>query len=420
MINTGYHNYEGIARIEFDTLRGKEVKCTISRIFQQQAAPLQIFKAVGNPLTISMLGGEDTFRTIKGSEATLRVHNVENFAALGLLAKGNKDYTLTVEYESQVIWRGFMQPDQWNEPFNATPYPSEFRFIDGLSLLKELPFADADGCYFRGYFRDFQIIGYCLSQIGLRRNFVDQINLIDQNTDSADIAGTLFEKIKNVEAFRGMSCYDVIENILKSYGARIEYANEKYYIRRIDSSGNERSVRYDIPPNSFPIIVEGTVENFVEEITCANEPEPTRISWLNSTQELFRLPGVKTLKINQDYGVKPSIFPRSGFEECDFDSNGNLRYWTSNGIRKRTVEGETVVEFREWVRPPSGPGPYTPPAFIEAFTDTPYSGEGNVSAATGDLFEIDFVFRNVNYQAFDAGRYRSPRRPSLVLNTSPR
>jgi hypothetical protein len=392
MIAKPFNTYYTIAKIEFTTLRGIDVECRIKGLFNP--ATVKTFTATGSPLMITMLSGESTFTQIKGSEATLDLHNVDDFEALQLLSEGNRDYMLEVVYDGNVIWTGYMMPDQWSEPLNTTPYPSQFRFIDGLGLLKDVDFVDSTGCYYTGYFTDMQTIGYCLAEIGLRRNFVDQINIIDVDTAQPYVFGTLDEKFKNVEAFRGMNCYEVLESILKSYVARIEFYDNKYYLRRINETDETvKSVEWNIRPNLSPGYVSSYVSQNTLSITPPTEPVNTRLNWVESVQELYRLPGMKRLTINQDYGRKPTIFPRGLLDECDFSGN-TIKGWSQNGVEKKEIEDNTCARFVPLLRTGLPPA-YTPPAYIEGSSVDSYSTE-NVADETADLFDVGVVCRNEN------------------------
>jgi hypothetical protein len=404
MIVKPFNTYYNVAKIEFTTIRGVDVECYIKGLIAP--ATVKTFTATGSPLTITMLSGEDTFTRIKGSEATLRLHNLEDFAALKILSEGNKDYILEVKYNGALIWSGYMMPDQWSEPLNSTPYPSEFRFIDGISLLKDIDYADPGGCYYTGYFTDAVILTYCLREIGLNRNFVDQIGIIDENADIESALGTIGEKFKNVEAFRGMTCYQVIDEILKPYVSRVEFYNNKYYFRRInETSETVESIerRMSTAGNLQPVFVSLTNAQNIAAITCANEPASTRVNWVDSVQELYRLPGVRKITINQNYGRKESILPRSLFDACDFDGD-QIKQWNQNGVEKYEIDGNTCARFVPLLRPlPGDPPAYTPPAFIEGNTVDQYSTE-NVTDENKDLFELDIIARNDDFRPVGAGR----------------
>lgn len=406
MIVQPFLTYYSIAEVEFDTYHGDEVKCIIKSRTDEKPLGPEIFKAKGNPLIITMKEStSDTFAPIKTSEAILHVHNLENFQALGILARGNRDYQLEVQYNSVTIWQGWMVPDQWTEPFTATPYPSEFTFIDGLSMLKNIDFADVDGCYYRGRYRDLQIMGYLLSLTEIDRRFVDQINIIDENTTAPDKFGTFFEKFKDVEAFRGMTAYEVIEKILISYGARVEYFNDKYYFRRVRENGATiNSYEYRLQPGGTASLESAYVYDNVLDVTCL-DAGAARVSWVGGSQELFRLPGVKKLTINQDYGRKESIIPRSFFNDCDWQDENTLRFWNGNGIKKTVVEDETCVEFLPWTPATS---PYVKPAYIEMTMSDVYDVT-NVTSANKDLFELQIICRNGTYIPSEVNPYVGKR-----------
>lgn len=425
--------YHIVGKIEFTDNYNQDYLIRIRSLFPLfPGTPVLSFIATGNPIDIIYgSNGSATEKQIISTQATINAYNIEDFQLLSLLSRRNRDYKLellkvdtiviggnTITKET-LMWDGFMIPDQWTEPLNTTPYPSNVSFIDGITLLKNADFADNDGCYFRGKFRIKDIIGFLVNKIRINRRIIDEINMFDEQTATLSSWGN--EKWIDVEYFRGMNCYDVLIEILKPYGARISYAvgDNAYRIERCnDAVDQRRSSRYvyDSSSNSYNISTTDTRSTNLS-INNASEPIESRITWLESTQELFRLPGWRHFNLTQTYGVKPSIFPRSSFEECDFFQNPNrtrwnLKSWLHNGINKALVDGETVVEFL-----PRTTGryneneifPYSPPAFIQGTTEDEYSLENATTEQTEDIFALEITMRNKNLTANLDTRYYGPR-----------
>ena len=352
------------------------------------------FLSTGEATTITNhQSGSTVFDQIKASELEINTWNLKNFDSLDLFGKSkNKEVKGVVKNGSdEVVWQGWFVQNQWSEPFIGVPYKTQLRFIDGLGTLKDIEFTDPLNGYYRGKEQLSALIAYLLSETGIKRNFVDQINIIDAGTDPVDIRGTMFEKWIDIEAFRGMNCYDVLQNILKSYNARIEYYNDKYYIRRWnDFQTSCKSVEYEIMSSGAAIVDNYTTTNRVKTITCPTHDRSSNFSFVLRDQELRIIPGYKELTINHEYGKKESIFPRSLFDEDDFTGTGGLKYYSTSGIEKFTGEENTFAKYI--VNDIGRFGEGTPqPQFIQGLTETNYDPSG----MTDDLFEEFIVEINM-------------------------
>ena len=424
--------YHIVGKIEFTDYYNQDYFIRIRSIFPLFDTPVLTLKATGNPVEIIYgSSGSETEKQIISTQAIVNAYNIEDFQLLSLLVRRNRDCKMellkidtdiiagNIITKETLMWDGFMIPDQWSEPLNTTPYLSTISFIDGITLLKNADFADDDGCYFRGKFRIKDIIGFIVNKIRINRRVIDEVNMFDEQTTTLSSWGN--EKWIDVEYFRNMNCYDVLTEILKPYGARISYAvgDNAYRIERCnDAVEQRRSSRYvyDSSSNSYNLSSTNIRETNLS-INNASEPIATRITWMESTQELFRLPGWRYFHLTQNYGVKQSIFPRSGFEECDFFQNPNrtrwnLKSWLHNGINKAFVDGETVVEFL-----PATTGrfneneiyPYSPPAYIQGTTEDEYSLENATTEQTEDIFALEITMRNKNLVPSLDIRYYGPR-----------
>lgn len=389
--------YVDIATIKQASIDGVDTDIAIQRQIPG-AVPVKEFISTGEATKIKMLAsGDDIFAPIKSSELIINTWNIENFDALSSLAgNSNREVRAIVEREGITIWSGFLVPNQWYEPFTTTPYPTQITFVNGISFLKNIDFVQPDGTYWRGKESGVGLIAYLLSQTGIRRRFVDQINIIDEGTDPADIRGTLFEKFYDLEAFRGMNCYEVLEMVLRSLLSRIEYYNDKFYIKRFsDFSSSVRSYEYEIQASGA--ILQSTYNySRLEEITPAKSNRIDNFSFVTNDAELSIVPGRKKLNVTHNYGKKDSIFPRSLFDDDDFLSNGRLKYYnTSIAVNKTESNENEIYAFFDGRLGPDQI--YLNPDFIEGQTETNYDPSNQYD----DLFEeftIDFNFRNISYR----------------------
>ena len=404
---------EIIAIAEFKTYLGDTVKCVFKKRGANIVTPASLIIQESGLFINMVQNGSGTESPIKTSEAIFNLVNKEAFAAMQLMAIQPRSYIVEISINDDPVWSGFMQPDQYNEPFAYEPTQTSLTFIDGLALLKRTPFVDDSGNYWRGRWKDSYIIARCILATGMKRNFVDEINIYDINTPSSMLLkGTLFQKYKDVEAFKGMSCYEVLENILKSYTARVEFFDNKYWFRRIDNHDSEVfSVQYQINSYNLPEIVYTEWRTNKRKIDAGSK-KGNRLCFQDTSQIVETIPAWKSFVFVQNYGKKPSILPRWNFEKADWVNDNQLKNWQANGIKKTIVDNIPVVEFKEWFRPYSGiPSPYTPPAYIEQQTIDEYSLENvDVDIETSiDLFDLVLKLKNNNFEYPEAWKYGGPR-----------
>ena len=422
--------YAAIAQVRWKTPDGRVMQCLLKREGAKVLRIEDLTASGSSPLIISMVGGgTDTTHPIKISEAKLSVQNFTAFETLKLHAAGDRTHALEVYMDSVLIWQGFMVPDSWFEPFVFTPYETTFSFVDGLSVLKDTLFVGDDGKYLRGRTRAFNVIDTCLRKIGIKRNFVDQINILSYDTPSLERQkGTLAQRIIDLESCKGLSCWSVLELFCTSTMSRIEYrpVENKYYIRRIDNVDDEVwSCEYDMDVWDSvmgSIIFAGKRNNWTE--VTPGSLESGRLCWQENSQKLERIAGWNKCKFRQLYGKKPSIFPYHSFEDDDWIDDNTLKFWQSNGIRKAIVNKSNCVEFLGFpIGRSSTPPPYQGNAFIQTSSSMDfYTGEGMRFAATNAwkietaYAENDRVFYPDDSAHYYAKRNNTGMQPDISLD----
>ena len=403
-----------VAITKFKTVLGKEVIC---RLKSSEATHLPVYEFIssGSPLWITSGANSATEVPILTSMAELSIENIEPFRAMKFMTASPKSRMLEVEHDGNIIWSGFMVPDQWYENFSHTPYFSRFTFIDGLALLHHEKYVGDDGTYIRGRLRDCFIVGRCLSMIGLNRQFVDQINIFDVNVLGVDFHnGTLWQHWKDQEAFRNLTCYEILAQILISYKARIEFYNNRYYISRIDNTDADvYSVYYHFAGTPLlPNVLRTAWEPNRVEITPGNR-KTNRFCWQETSQSIEKIPGWKSFEFAQIYGKKESMLARHKFEHDDWTASGSLKNWNIEGVDKIEIEDTPAARFIQ-VGPITMPDgsrisvPYR--GHISQIVGDSYSPV-NVTADNFEQFILEIETQVGTFQYSQTGTYYGPRVP---------
>lgn len=334
-------DYALFAQGEFTDLYGRDYLVQIEKY-----APGALFLTPkplvfqGQAIVITQHGsGSDTESPIKAQDLSLNLHSITDFQYLNFYAGNNFDYRLKLTFDGSVIWTGYVVPDQWNEAFISPPYQNTLSFIDGLSMLKNFGVEDSSGCYLTGKHTWLNFIAWMLSKTDKGCNILDSINVIEENNTYTN-AGFLNDTLIDVEAFRGLNCYEALERLLYPW-FQIRYVNNEYEIKRINQATNYTRIRYDYKGD----FQNQHLFNPKVQLSCSPEPSASRVIWVDKSQQLEVLPAMKRIDFTQTYGRKESILKHSSFDECDFQANGNPKGWVFNGVKKKVIGERVVAEF---------------------------------------------------------------------------
>lgn len=223
----------------------------------------------GDPLKIEWLApGDDLlFSPIKGSTATINVWSNTHFQYTSLYSAENlkrrfsiyyipvSGSTLTVdstevtvdseaytaddvyasaEGSAVLYWRGYLTAD-YSEPYDDVPYRVSLTAADGLGLLKDMLYKytteEKDDTYYTGRRYESQVVLDILGKLGFTE-FKEFCNLYDTNM-SSDVGDSPFDQcLIDMDVFKDLYCYEVMEELLKKYNAIIRQINGQFYIFR--------------------------------------------------------------------------------------------------------------------------------------------------------------------------------------------
>lgn|GEM_PF-2468318 len=186
------------------------------------AATLQIGKASNN-----------IFEPVLPSEMEFVWYAMTDFQTLDLANEIDKTWlVLVTDPNGVLIWKGWISPETYQEQYTNTPYSVSVKATDYLNELKAIDFpieAGLDSLW------DFVL--RALDETGLSLDFKESINIYDTlmnstATDSpllqADAVNISFTAIATIP-----NCYQALEEILRSFGARIYQFGGHWVIENI-------------------------------------------------------------------------------------------------------------------------------------------------------------------------------------------
>lgn len=138
----------------------------------------------------------------------------------------------------ELKWIGYVIGDNYSESYMAPPYPVTIVATDGLSDLKNVSFLDLNERRYREDIITLHAIRDILARTELGINIQCAINRYEENMDQGDTDDPLEQSMFNPTTFyhegRIKSCIEVLEEILKPFGARILQRNAKWFITSIE------------------------------------------------------------------------------------------------------------------------------------------------------------------------------------------
>ena len=171
---------------------------------------------------------------------------------------GDKKLPVTLYKDGAVFWNGFVKPDGIVESFVYDYWVISIQAIDGLGLIDNIKFLDADGEKYAGNMSELAILARCLELTGQTMNFhLYYFNLYyttDDLTDAVITNKAIKTTYVNTDRYKKnddkkavFTVKEVLESLLKKYGAFVTQQNNSWHVvRLIDYWTGSAGIKYDI------------------------------------------------------------------------------------------------------------------------------------------------------------------------------
>lgn len=291
---------------------------------------------------------------------------------------------VSVTYNNYALyWRGYLSSD-YQEPYNDTPYIVSVAATDALGLLKDIKYDDS-GTPYDGRRYESQVILDCLGKIGVTA-FKEFVNLYeDRITDS--VGYSPFDQVQiDVDVFRDMYCYEVLEEVLKKYNAVIRQSRGEFYIYRptelIDATVYGRAFTAYNTKTAFSFDPDQLISRTVV----------TDIKNFQGGVLMIQAP-LSKFTAEHDYGYKHSWLENWAFESTRWpldEPDG----WTNNGGQQINTTYLTRTEKDGII---FGPVSAVPNPVYNC-----YQQFGTNAKVTSNQFLIEFEYMFVNFSSSTA------------------
>jgi hypothetical protein len=302
----------------------------------------------------------NTMDMLRGSvlKMQLEASKDSNYYAFLYETVGDAILPVTLYRSGSVFWRGFIKPDGIVESYVQDYWYINVQAIDGLGYLENTQFLDSDNNVYTGSVKELDLLARCLQLTGQTMDF----RLYDFNiyfTVSEFVPPTIpnnaiSDTFVNTERFKQkdkeqsvFTTKEVLESILKKYGAFVTQQDGKWnIIRLIDYYSNETTMNY--------------VEYDSDGVLTGNIASPNRVNVLgsqingfyphhaNANQQKHYNVALGAYKVLYEYGIVESILKNSNLYFND--ALGDIDFWgITNGYESQftynLVNGNYIAKW---------------------------------------------------------------------------
>lgn len=280
---------------------------------------------------------DDPFAPIKPSQVTFNVILNENESLSTLFEVGDMELWVEVfqgnDYSSDLaepFWCGWVDPYQYQQPYDVRPNVVTITAVDGLSLLDDILFADEDSAedteYYTGRSKETKIILDILGKIGYSE-FKEFDNIFEERMDNDPNLSPMELTLIDADFGKEKSCKEVLSNILSKkkacirqrrgvfciYRPKAVVTADTIYGRHFTAETTKTSISYN--PNQY----------------IRRDGHDTNLRQVPGGVESIVKPA-KRISLFQDYGNKESWIKNYVVEENTYDRNlGQYEHWTPGG-----------------------------------------------------------------------------------------
>lgn len=309
------------------------------------AGSITDFEGAGRDFARLKIGtsSSDISACVLPSEFSFKFYAMTDFVAIEL-AQGQM-YSFLIEvldHLDEIIWTGWVSPEDYSEEYVSTPYVVNVRATDMLDGLKNV----ALGTLFGTKNTLFEVLRTALAGTRLDLRYLESISIYSNGMLSTQDDSPLTQAEVTNDTWTNFSCYDVLEAILKPFFSRvyqyrgwvienITFKRDNYILRLFDKFGVYQS--------SFNSLTLKTLQNtpvdfskFLQKSGVLNF-KPA----LNKSKVYF----FSTEQVQDSSGL-------TGFDKLsDWTDANNLVSWTNeNGIViLRVVTEYNGSQYAVWI-----------------------------------------------------------------------
>jgi hypothetical protein len=230
------------------------------------------------------------------------------------------------------MWTGFLNPEQFSEPYIPPPFNSTFVATDGLGRLKELTYTATNADRSQLY-----ILDRCLAQLGQDLGFSIAINIHDSGMDNT--RAPLAQAYVYDACYNGMSCYDVVADILQMYDARITQIRNRWFIWCDVHLGETR-------------LLYNSSLGYEDSETAPTQVElgyPDADIYPNEIMQASLLPALKDVAVEQTLGYDGNLLENGDFSGRFSKADLLIQGWTAYNMVAASLD-RVYAQNKWWIK----------------------------------------------------------------------
>tara|TARA_R110002051_G_scaffold308116_1_gene379505 strand:- start:8035 stop:9873 length:1839 start_codon:yes stop_codon:yes gene_type:complete len=374
--------------LEYDNPKGDLFRCEISRD-DYTGDPIQI----GGSCILDYAEVDSHYTVIRGSGLQI---NIEANPSLKFtdLYSGDITNNKVVWYKNgQIKFTGFLDPEGIFQDYVSDAWVITLDAVDGLGLLEDLAYVDANGLPYSGKQKDITFIVNCLRRTGILQNI--QVSINTRYEGLAANLSPVANVYSNTERFYKddgetiSSCKDVLESVLGKYGAVICQSNGKWLIYCPSEMNINSQDRYIHEYSSTGAPLGSTSEYVFPVTTIGSQINGFELFHCNANQRIEIVPAAGAFKVNYKYG-----FLQNTLLNPNFDNDGV----TLDGWDILQPSKVTLLEDRD-------PQPVFIDANIGTFQSDVLVNENTITISARDVVTVEIRAQSVGTTAVDGMSY---------------
>ena len=341
----------------------------------------------GNPFTL-IYNQTEKYQPIIGSSVDIQI--VYESTVDALYTENSQEIQISVTIDAADHWEGFLLPGQYTRRFNQPKHYVVLTATDGLGELKDIKFWDDDDDPVYYQQTEMEVIANILQKTGLQFTIFDLINIYEDGYSSATSDSPLVQTYFYPEMYwdevtgDSQSCYDVLSDILKKYGASIkQYGNDWFMVRP------NSFVRDSIVYRAFTYQGVYSSDNTVLSYLSIG----SNLKYMHADGELTKLAGYGSCEISVTDQQRTSVIKNGSFDSFTFDGGDDPFYWSDNG----TTHNSDV------------------PGSIKVFSNSSVSVPTTYLFIANKLIKPTAIRITMNFMAFNTGVPNTPTTAAIYL-----
>lgn len=310
---------------------------------------------VDGNVILSYVDTEEPSEIIRGSSLTIQLDaglDVRTYS--DLIASDEREYLVEYYRDSVLLFTGWLNSDGFYEDFVETNWVLTLECVDGLGFLEDLSYVDDSGIYFTGNQTQLEIISNCLKRTGIEQNIYTNIDIyytgLSTSLDALDNVYFNADRFVKDDGDTIMSCKEVLEDVLKPYGACITFFGNSDGSQWLIYKPNQLFAE-EVPTffrySYLGVALSPTTDDIDTSFALGSQLDGFSDYHANANQTIDYSRSIGAFRISYKYGLVKSLIPNIFLQNV----SGTIDDWTINDYTNLTlnasdlgVDIETIID----------------------------------------------------------------------------